>query len=200
MLRLAITGVIGSGKSRVAHRLRDFGVPVIESDDIVHDAYRPGTKATRGVVEEFGDGVLDDNGAVDRVALAETVFSDPARRKRLESIIWPEVRRITDAWLGEREEENAEIAAVIIPLLFEAGRQFDFDQIWLVEAPEEVLMDRLVGRGMTREQARARLNVQWSQQKRLEAAQSSGKPYTRIVNDSDIETLDKRVTAALDRL
>ena len=200
MIRLGVTGVIGSGKSRVARRLHELGVPVIESDDVVHDAYEPGTVTSSRIVEEFGNDVLDATGAIDRRALAAIVFSVPARRRWLESIIWPEVRRRTDAWLQERQENNSEIAAVVIPLLFEAGRQYDFDHIWLVEAPEETLIGRLAGRGFTAEQARARLNVQWSQEKRLEAAKISGKPYTVIVNDSDLETLDKRVTAALDRL
>jgi dephospho-CoA kinase len=200
MIRLGITGVIGSGKSQVARRLRDLGVPVIESDDVVHEAYGPGTNANRQVVEEFGDDVLDSTGSIDRRALAAVVFSDPGRRKRLESIIWPEVRRVTEAWLRKRELENAEIVAVVTPLLFESGRHGDFDHIWLVEAPEETLFERLEGRGFTPEQARARLDVQWSQTRRLQAATSSGKPFTRIVNDSDLEALDKRVTAALDRL
>jgi dephospho-CoA kinase len=144
--------------------------------------------------------VLDSTGSIDHRALAAVVFSDPGRRKRLESIIWPEVRRVTEAWLRKRELENAEIVAVVTPLLFESGRHGDFDHIWLVEAPEETLFERLEGRGFTPEQARARLDVQWSQTRRLQAATSSGKPFTRIVNDSDLEALDKRVTAALDRL
>jgi len=200
MVRLGITGVIGSGKSQVARRLRDLGVPAIESDDLVHDAYGPGTSANRRVVDEFGNEVVDSTGSIDRRALAAIVFSDPALRKRLESIVWPEVQKMTADWLRERELENAEIVAVVTPLLFEAGRQCDFDHLWLVEAPEETLVERLEGRGFTPEQTRARLDAQWSQPRRLEAAKSSGKPFTRIMNDSDLETLEKRVTAALDRL
>lgn len=154
MLSVALTGNVASGKSSVAERWRLFGVPVVSADALARDAVLPGSPGLRSVVEAFGEGVLAADGTLNRARLREIVFSDEEARQRLEAIVHPEVWAGRNRWLGERAEEGAALVVSEIPLLFETGREADFDVVVFVDAAESLRLDRMVdNRGVGREEA-----------------------------------------------
>lgn len=168
MLRIGLTGGIGSGKSTVAGLLSARGAVVIDADRIAREVVEPGTPGLAAVVEVFGPGVLTADGALDRPALAGIVFADPDARARLDGIVHPLVR--------ERATELATAApadAVLVndvPLLVETGQAGGYDLVLVVEADLEVRLARLVERGMTEADARARIAAQATDEQRRAAA------------------------------
>ena len=189
MLNVGLTGGIGAGKSAVAKRLAELGAVVIDADQLAREAVAPGTEGLAEVVAVFGDGVLAPDGSLDRSAVAARVFSDPAARRRLEAIIHPRVRA-RSAELVAAAPSDA-VVVQDIPLLVESGLADSFDLVIVVEAPESVRIERLVTtRGMTREEAMARIAAQASAARRREVAD------VVIDNVGDLEAL----RATVDRL
>ena len=143
MLRIGLTGGIGSGKSSVSAAFAALGVPVISADQIVHELTRPGTTASRQIRETFGDLVMTTEGGVDRRQLARQVFGRPSDRRKLESILHPLVR-------AEIENRVRAITApyciLEIPLLIEAGQLEMVDRILVTEASESVRIHRIQAR------------------------------------------------------
>ena len=171
MLIIGLTGGIGTGKSEVSHILRDLGAVVIESDKVAHQSYEPGTKAHGLIVNQFGEGVLDGSGFIDRKTLGEIVFSDPARRLELEKIVWPATRELTLALLKKETERGTEVVVVEVPKLFESGWDKVADVIWTVEAPPSVVSQRVKRRsGMSKSDMRARVAAQLTRQDRVNRA------------------------------
>ncbi len=171
MLIIGLTGGIGTGKSEVSHILRDLGAVVIESDKVAHQSYEPGTKAHGLIVNQFGEGVLDGSGFIDRKTLGEIVFSDPARRLELEKIVWPATRELTLALLKKETERGTEVVVVEVPKLFESGWDKVADVIWTVEAPPSVVSQRVKRRsGMSKSDMRARVAAQLTRQDRVDRA------------------------------
>jgi dephospho-CoA kinase len=172
MFRLGLTGGIAAGKSVAAHRFDELGAVVVDHDRLAREAVAPGTVGLAQVVELFGPGVLDDGGALDRPALGRQVFGDDDARARLESVIHPEVRRLS----AEREAAAAAAAPDVvvvhdIPLLVETGQADGFHLLAVVHAPLDVRLGRLVaGRGLTAAEARARAGAQATDDERLQAA------------------------------
>ena len=164
VLRIGLTGGIGSGKSTVARLLADRGAVVIDADRIAREVLQPGTSGLAAVVEAFGDGVLTPDGALDRPALAGLVFADPDARRRLDSIVHPLVRRRST----ELDEAAPRDAVVVhdVPLLVETGRWHAYDLVLVVEAEPEIRVARLVERGLTEDDARARIAAQASDAER----------------------------------
>lgn len=158
---IGITGNIGAGKSTVAEVWREAGVPVADADSFAREVVAPGTPGLREIVAAFGREVLDASGALDRKELGRRVFADPGLRDRLERITHPAIERARHQWLAEREAEGHRVAAVEIPLLFEAGLEQSVDRIVLVTAPVEARLRRLVeDRGLSPEEARERMRAQ----------------------------------------
>lgn len=153
---------MGSGKSLFAEWLRDFGCPVLDADDVVRELEEPGGAACAPIRREFGDGVMTPAGGVDRRRLAEIVFSDPLARKKLNALVHPRVRKIMETWLRAREREGAGVAAVVVPLLFEAGWDKGWDEIVCVSCAEPLRIERLLNRGFRMEEVRARMAAQMS--------------------------------------
>ena len=171
MLIIGLTGGIGTGKSEVSHILRDLGAVVIESDKVAHQSYEPGTKAHGLILNQFGEGVLDGSGFIDRKTLGEIVFSDPARRLELEKIVWPATRELTLALLKKETERGTEVVVVEVPKLFESGWDKVADVIWTVEAPPSVVSQRVKRRsGMSKSDMRARVAAQLTRQDRVDRA------------------------------
>jgi dephospho-CoA kinase len=189
VLRVGLTGGIGSGKSEVARRLAAHGAVVIDADLLAREVVAPGTEGLAEVVKEFGEDVLTSDGALDRAALARIVFADPDSRRRLEAIVHPRVRARAAAL--EAAAVAADSSAVVvhdIPLLVETGQAERFDVVIVVDVPEEIQVDRLVRmRGMTRDEARSRIAAQASRQERLRAA------TIVIDNSGDLADLDGKV-------
>lgn len=162
VLRVGLTGGIATGKSYVTQRLREAGLPTIDADVLAREAVAPGSPGLAAVVQRFGREVLADNGSLDRTRLGEIVFADAGARTDLEAIIHPEVRRRIaelQADLAARGYRGAAIAD--IPLLFETGRQADFDVIVVVACEPARQKARLMERdGLSEEAADQRLAAQ----------------------------------------
>ncbi|MFN8554704.1 MAG: dephospho-CoA kinase [Candidatus Obscuribacterales bacterium] len=164
---LGITGTISSGKSLVGKLLAERNVPVFDSDSIVHDLLSLATPTRKAVVERFGENIVDPerNGAIDRVRLGKVVFSDATARKDLEAIVHPAVIKETRRRINELPENS--IAAVLAPLLFEAGLQNEYNEIWAVTTDLETLKQRLRQRdNLSDSEVEKRLAAQWSQEKK----------------------------------
>jgi dephospho-CoA kinase len=192
VLRVGLTGGIGSGKSEVSRRLAAHGAVIIDADVAARAVVAPGTPGLSRVADAFGTGVLGPDGALDRERLGAIVFGDPDSRTTLNAIVHP----LVGEWM--RAAEQAAVAAsggdVIIvhdvPLLAENRRAADFDLVIVVDVPPELQVERLVGqRDMTPEQARARMAAQASREQRLAVADLV------IDNSGSLADLDRRVAA-----
>jgi dephospho-CoA kinase len=159
MLRVGLTGGIGSGKSTVAVRLVERGAVLIDSDVIAREVVAPGTDGLAEVVAAFGADILDADGALDRPALAAVVFGDPDARQRLNAVVHPRVRQRSDELLAAAGADAVVVQDV--PLLVESGMAAGFPLVVIVHADAEERVRRLVGqRGMPEADARARIAAQ----------------------------------------
>lgn len=158
--RIALTGGIGTGKSYVRSRFEALGVPSIDSDTLAREAVAAGTPGFDAVVAAFGADVIDATGALDRKALGRIVFADPAKRRRLEEIVHPAVRAATEAWFA-RLDPDTPLAIADIPLLYETGREKDFDLVVVAAAePAEQLRRVMTRDGLSEADARQRIAAQ----------------------------------------
>jgi dephospho-CoA kinase len=168
VLRIGLTGGIGSGKSTVAALLAQRGAQVVDADRIAREVVEPGTPGLAAVVAEFGQGVLTADGALDRPALAARVFADPAARARLDAVVHPLVRaRAAD--LVARAPADA-VVVQDVPLLVETGQAGSFDLVLVVETDVDTRVARLVDRGLSAEDARARIASQATDEQRRAVA------------------------------
>lgn len=169
MTRIALTGGIAAGKSTVARRLAELGAAVIDADLLSREVVAPGTDGLAAVRERFGPGVIGADGALDRSALGELVFSDEGARRDLEGIIHPRVRERA-AKLAAAAPQGSPVVQDI-PLLVETGQAGDFDLVLVVQAPREQRVQRMVDdRGMTPEEATSRIGAQASDAERAAVA------------------------------
>jgi len=188
VLMVGLTGGIGAGKSAVAKRLAERGAVVIDADRLAREVVAPGTDGLAEVVAAFGPEVLGPDGALDRPALGRRVFADDEARRRLESIVHPRVRART-AELVTAAPPDA-VVVNDVPLLVEAGLAPAYEVVIVVLAGERVRVDRLArGRGMTEEEAYARIRSQATDDERRAVADIV------IVNDGSMEDLNARVDA-----
>jgi dephospho-CoA kinase len=158
--RIALTGGIATGKSHVRARFEALGVPTIDSDTLAREAVAVGSPGLAKVVERFGAGILDPTGALDRPKLAAIVFSDAAARRDLEQIIHPDVQRSTNAWFASLPPHHA-FAIADIPLLYEIGRDRDFDAVIVAACDRETQRQRVMTRdGLSEDDARRRIEAQ----------------------------------------
>ena len=159
--RIALTGGIATGKSYVATRLREAGVPVVDADVLARDVVAPGTSGLTAVRARFGDEVLALDGSLDRKRLAEVVFTDAAARHDLEAIIHPGVRAAIEEFF-ERVPAGTPFAVADIPLLFETGRDGQFDIVVVAACSRELQVERVMARDTaSREDAERRIAAQW---------------------------------------
>jgi dephospho-CoA kinase len=169
VLSVGLTGGIGSGKSTVARRLAELGAVVIDSDRLAREVVGPGTPGLAAVVAAFGPEVLAPDGSLDRPAVAARVFADPELRAVLNGIVHPLVRA-----RAQTLTQAAPVDAVVVqdvPLLVENGLAASFDLVVVVDAPDDLRVERLTAdRGMTDADARARMAAQATREERLEAA------------------------------
>lgn len=192
-MRVGLTGGVASGKSTVSAILAELGAVVVDADLLAREVVAPGTPGLAAVVAEFGDGVLAADGSLDRPALGAVVFADEAARRRLEAIVHPLVRA-----RGRELEEAAPPGAVVvhdIPLLAETGQAAGFDAVLVVDVPVETQVERMVSqRGMSREDAEARIAAQATREERLAVA-------TYVVDNTGTrEDLRDRVTEVFEKL
>lgn len=193
MLRIGLTGGIASGKSEVSRLLDLLGAVVIDADVLAREVVAPGTDGLAEVTAVFGPGVLGADGALDRPALGRVVFGDEVARRKLEAIVHPRVR----ARAASIEAEAAENAVVVhaIPLLVETGQARSFDQLVVVDVPEDVQVERLVRtRGMSEAEARSRIAAQASREDRLGVAD------VVLDNSGTLADLERQVRELWDKL
>ncbi|WP_406728084.1 dephospho-CoA kinase [Streptomyces sp. GD-15H] len=186
MLTVGLTGGIGAGKSEVSRLLVECGAVLIDADRIAREVVAPGTPGLTAVVGSFGEGILAEDGSLDRPRLGSIVFADAEKLAVLNSIVHP----LVGARSRELEEAAAEDAVVVhdVPLLTENGLASLYDLVIVVDASAETQLDRLVGRrGMSEEDARARMAAQATREQRREIADIV------IDNDVPLETLERRV-------
>jgi dephospho-CoA kinase len=169
VFRVGLTGGIGAGKSEVSRRLAAQGAIVIDADAIAREVVEPGTPGLAEVVAAFGPEVLLPDGRLDRPRLGDIVFADPELRAKLSGIVHPRV----GARMRELEDSAGPAAIVVhdVPLIAENNLASTYDLVVVVDVPPRIQLDRLVRhRGMTREQARARMAAQASRADRLAIA------------------------------
>lgn len=155
--RIGLTGGIACGKTEVSRRLREAGIPVLDTDAVAHEVMRSGTEVFDRIVEHFGPEVLNERGELNRRRLGERVFSNDQDLQALNRMVHPEVGKRWRAWLSE---QTGALAVVEIPLLMECGLENEFDGVLCVWSPEEQMKARLMNRGFTAEQAESRMRAQ----------------------------------------
>lgn len=193
MLRVGLTGGIGSGKSTVSSILASLGAVVIASDVLAREVVATGTPGLAEIVEAFGPGVLTPEGELDRPAMGSRVFEDAAARRQLESIIHPRVR--ARAAEIERAAPNDSVVVHDMPLLVETGQVDHFDVVVVVDSPTDVQRGRLTHeRGLTAGEADARINAQATREQRLEVADHV------VVNNGSLDQLRDAVADLWARL
>ena len=190
MLRVGLTGGIGSGKSAVSERLAALGAVVLDGDKAARAVVEPGTPGLALIAETFGPGVLRGDGSLDRAKLAGIVFSDEAAREKLNAITHPLIHRHIQAAEEAAVQAGGPDTVIVhdIPLLAEGQRSAGFDVVVVVDVPAEVQVSRLAGRGLPEDQARARMAAQASREQRLAIADIV------IDNSGTLEDLDRRVS------
>ena len=184
-LRIGLTGGIASGKSLVARFFAEQGAEVIDTDEIARELVLPGTPALEKIVASFGPGVLTHARSLDRARLRSIVFSDPERRRVLESILHPLIRAET---LARADRSSAPYAVLVVPLLFETGFDRLVHRKLVVDCPESVQLTRLIERdGIGETEARAMLAAQLGRDERLAGSDD------RIDNSGSPESTRKQV-------
>ncbi|SOE03145.1 dephospho-CoA kinase [Blastococcus haudaquaticus] len=168
VLRIGLTGGIGSGKSTVSALLAARGAVIVDADRIAREVVEPGTPGLAAVVDAFGADVLAADGSLDRAALAAVVFADADARRRLDGIVHPLVRARATELAGAAPPDAVVVHDV--PLLVETGQASSYDLVLVVQAEEGIRVARLVQRGLTAEDARARMGAQASDEDRRAVA------------------------------
>jgi dephospho-CoA kinase len=198
---IGITGTIGAGKSTVGKFLEDLGIPVIDSDQIVHNLLATDAEVQNLIVERFGNSVVLQNSAsntksIDRKALGQVIFEDAQKRAALEAILHPRVRTISRQKLDQlAQDSSVKLLAYLVPRLFEANLGDEYDHTWTVITEPAVLKDRLKQRDkFSPAELEGRLATQWSQEKKASLADE------RIDNSGDLSQTKKQVLDLVDRL
>jgi len=184
-MKVGLTGGIGAGKSTVADLFSQKGAVVIRSDELARQVIEPQTPGFQQVIDRFGKDLLNAEGYIDRAKLAQIVFKDDAALKDLENIIHPLVRSKTNQIIDQHTSET--IIVNEIPLLLEKKMESLFDFLVIVISSEKNRLERLAQRGLTTEQATARMAKQVSDEQRKAAADFL------IVNDGNLDQLEADV-------
>lgn len=186
-LRVGLTGGIGSGKSTVADLFAAFGVSIIDADLIARELVEPERPAYREIVAQFGPGILNPDGSLNRARLRERVFADTPARVRLEAILHPRIRSIMEQ---RAQLTRGPYTVLVAPLLLENGLHDMVDRVLVVDATEAVQIARVRSRsGLSEREIRAIMATQMARNERRSRA------HDVIDNDGDRETLSKAVAA-----
>jgi dephospho-CoA kinase len=188
VLKIGLTGGIGSGKSTVSRLLASYGAVVVDADVVAREVVAPGTPGLAAVVDEFGPDVLLADGSLDREAVGQVVFADPARLAALNAIVHPLVGRRMNELEEQAESDGAPFLVLDVPLLAENGLAGLYDQVVVVDCPVETQVARLAStRGMSEADALARIAAQATREQRLAVADHV------VVNDGTMAELEQAV-------
>jgi dephospho-CoA kinase len=195
-LLVGLTGSIATGKSTVSRMFAHLGARVLDADLLAREVVMPGQPAYLKIVEEFGHGVVQDDGTLDRKALGAIVFAEPARRKRLEEITHPAIAARQQRILSVLDEEAFEgIVIWDVALLFETGGVAKMDRVVVVYADPETELARLIARdGMTETAARARMESQ------MPVAEKVKRAHYVIDNSGDRAHTERQVKVVYEAL
>jgi len=195
MLYVGLTGNIASGKSEVATRFAARGATIVDADILARDAVAVGSPAFERVVARWGNGVLAPDGSLDREALRHTVFADPAQLEELNAIVHPGVNKLRRKMVAEARKRGDAVLVYVVPLLFERRLAGEFDKIILVDAPQELRLERLVDlRGVSPDDAANMISAQ------MPAELKRARANFVIENDGSLERLDEQVDDVWSRL
>ena len=171
MIVIGLTGGIGTGKSTVSQTLGEQGVVIIDADLVGHQAYLPRQNVWQDVVDAFGKDILGENDEVDRRKLGPIVFGDPSALEKLNQIVHPWMYRTMEKMLQEEREKGTKAVVLEAAILIEANWTPLVDQIWVTDATEENVVQRIVARNnFTAEQVKARIASQMSAEERKKHA------------------------------
>ena len=188
MLRVGLTGGIGSGKSAAAKILGTLGAGLSDADLVGHASYRAGTEGFDKVIEAFGDDLIGSDGEIDRKKLGPIVFSEPGNLTRLNEILHPIIYSMIKTELKNMENSGEKVAVVEAAILIEANWQDLFDELWVVDADKEEVIRRLIDRNnVTREQALERIESQIGREER------NGYADAIIENNAGLLELEKNI-------
>lgn len=195
MLRIGLTGGIGSGKTTVADLLRSHGLPIIDADLIARDIVKPGQPALAELAQAFGHDILNVDGSLNRSLLASRAFVDAEHTELLNSITHPRIQAETARRFAAAEAAGEKAVVYDMPLLVDNGLHQAMDLVVVVDVDAEKRVARLVAwRGLTEEDARRRLDAQISDEERLAAAD------VVIDNNGNLESLDRQVADLIERI
>ena len=193
MLKVGLTGSIGTGKSTVASIFKELGAYVIDADEVVHKLLKR-KDIKEKIRKEFGD-VFTPEGEIDRKKLASIVFNNPEKKKKLEQILHPEVFKEIEKFFKQVEEKDPNAVAIAdVPLMIETGSYKNYYPVIVVYAPPEVQLERLIKRGMDKEDALKRIKSQMPIEEKIK--------YADIVidNTGSLQDLRKKVEEVYEKL
>jgi len=186
VLKIGLTGGIGSGKSTVCEIFSEFGIPVIDADIIVHSLVRPGMPALEKIAKAFGKEIISNDGTLDRGKVRDQIFANGIKRKKLENILHPVVYREISVQV---ENIKSKYCIIAIPLLLETDASKTVDRILVIDVPRELQSQRASNRDKTnKSDIDAIIDSQISRDDRLAAADDI------INNEGDIENLHRQVS------
>lgn len=189
---IGLTGGIAAGKSTVSEALREQGAAVIDADKVGHEAYQPGTGTFQALVAHFGPAIVAADGSIDRRALGGIVFADPTKREELQAIVWPRMKEMMRGRLAELRDAGTAVAVIEAAVLIEAAWTDLVEEVWVVQVPEAIAVERLMSRnGFSEADALARIRAQLTNEQRA--------AHARIVIDNSgaIEQARAKVREAL---
>jgi dephospho-CoA kinase len=194
MIRIGLTGGMGSGKSTVSRMLAELGARVLDGDHVVHLVYAKGSPVWKKLVQEFGKDILAESGDIDRKKLGATVFREAGRLGLLTATVQPEVSRTTLRLLQEMEQTGVQVAVYESATLVETHDIRMMDQVWSTYAPKEVVLERIMNRPqgvrLTREEAKRRIATQMPGEEKLKHA------HVVIRTDCSLEETREQVAVA----
>ncbi|MCD6461101.1 dephospho-CoA kinase [bacterium] len=172
IIKIGVTGGIGSGKNVAAQEFNKLGAQIIDTDSLVHGLYREDKQLIREIVTLFGNSVIDENGNINRVNLAEIVFYDKISLERLDKLVHPKVKYAMDEQINKLRKINFKGCAVfLVPLLIEAAMVDDFDVVVVVTADRKVRLQRVIKRdNLTENEVELRIKSQIEDNKRIKYA------------------------------
>lgn len=188
---IGLTGGIATGKSTVASFFSEHRIPVIDADQLAKEAVQPGSHGLEQITRFFGREILTQDGTLDRKRLAAQIFSDPEKRRQLEKILHPEIKRLSEERIAQEIEAGNRLLIYMAPLLIEAGVTDRVDDIWVVTVRPEVQLERLM--------VRDRISLEQAQQ--IVASQmplSEKENYgTVVIDNSGTEAETRRILEAV---
>ena len=168
---IGLTGGIASGKSSIAKRLEKLGAQILSADLVGHSVYEPGTEAFNEIIDDFGVGVLNKDGFIDRKKLGSIVFDDSLKLQKLNAIVWPAIMEKIKIWIEETSKKGDQVCVIEAALLLEAGWDEVVDEIWVCIIPEVEAIKRLGDRnGLSIDEAKKRLSNQITNKDRVSQA------------------------------